>query len=35
MTQLSARGGKGHGRASVEGKTAAEADLLFILADVS
>jgi 3-hydroxyacyl-[acyl-carrier-protein] dehydratase len=35
MTQLSARGGKGHGRASVEGKVAAEADLLFILADVS
>jgi 3-hydroxyacyl-[acyl-carrier-protein] dehydratase len=35
MTQLSARGGKGHGRASVEGKTAVEADLLFILADVS
>ena len=35
MTQLSARGGKGHGRASVDGKVAAEADLLFILADVS
>jgi 3-hydroxyacyl-[acyl-carrier-protein] dehydratase len=35
MTQLSARGGKGHGRASVEGKLAVEADLLFILADVS
>jgi 3-hydroxyacyl-[acyl-carrier-protein] dehydratase len=35
MTQLSARGGKGHGRASVEGKVAAEADLLFILADLS
>jgi 3-hydroxyacyl-[acyl-carrier-protein] dehydratase len=35
MTQLSARGGKGHGRASVEGKTAVEADLLFILADVA
>jgi 3-hydroxyacyl-[acyl-carrier-protein] dehydratase len=35
MTQLSARGGKGHGRASVEGKTAVEADLLFILADAS
>jgi 3-hydroxyacyl-[acyl-carrier-protein] dehydratase len=33
MTQLSARGGKGHGRASVEGKLAVEADLLFILAD--
>ena len=35
MTHLSARGGKGHGRASVEGKLAVEADLLFILADVS
>jgi 3-hydroxyacyl-[acyl-carrier-protein] dehydratase len=34
MTRLSARGGKGHGRASVEGKTAVEADLLFILGDV-
>lgn len=35
MTQLSARGGKGHGRASVEGKVAAEADLLFVLADIA
>jgi 3-hydroxyacyl-[acyl-carrier-protein] dehydratase len=35
MTQLSARGGKGHGRASVDGKVAAEADLLFVLADVA
>jgi 3-hydroxyacyl-[acyl-carrier-protein] dehydratase len=35
MTQLSARGGKGHGRASVEGKTAVEANLLFVLADAS
>lgn len=35
MTQLSARGGKGHGRASVEGQLAVEADLLFILADAS
>ena len=35
MTQLSARGGKGHGRASVEGKTAVEAHLLFVLADAS
>jgi 3-hydroxyacyl-[acyl-carrier-protein] dehydratase len=34
MTQLSARGGKGHGRATVEGKVAVEADLLFILADM-
>jgi 3-hydroxyacyl-[acyl-carrier-protein] dehydratase len=35
MTQMSARGGKGHGRASVEGKVAAEADLLFVLADIA
>lgn len=35
MTKLSARGGKGHGRATVDGVVAAEADLLFILADVS
>ena len=35
MTQLSARGGKGHGRASVEGTTAVEANLLFVLADAS
>jgi 3-hydroxyacyl-[acyl-carrier-protein] dehydratase len=35
MTQMSARGGKGHGRATVEGKVAAEADLLFVLADVA
>ena len=35
MTRLSARGGKGHGRASVDGKVALEADLLFILADAS
>ena len=34
MTQLSARGGKGHGRATVDGKVAAEADLLFVLADI-
>lgn len=33
MTRLSARGGKGHGRASVDGQVAVEADLLFILAD--
>ncbi len=33
MTQLSARGGKGHGRATVDGRVAAEADLLFVLAD--
>ena len=35
MTRLSARGGKGHGRASVDGQVAVEADLLFILADAS
>jgi 3-hydroxymyristoyl/3-hydroxydecanoyl-(acyl carrier protein) dehydratase len=35
MTRLSARGGKGHGRATVDGQVAAEADLLFILADAS
>ncbi|MHB1210226.1 MAG: 3-hydroxyacyl-ACP dehydratase FabZ [Acidimicrobiales bacterium] len=35
MTQLSARGGKGHGRATVEGKVAVESQLLFILADAS
>jgi 3-hydroxyacyl-[acyl-carrier-protein] dehydratase len=35
MSRLSERGGKGHGRATVDGQVAAEADLLFILADVS
>ena len=35
MTQLSARGGKGHGRATVGGRVAVETDLLFILADLS
>lgn len=35
MTQLSARGGKGHGRATVDGKVAVESQLLFILADAS
>lgn len=35
MTQLSARGGKGHARASVEGKVAAESNLLFVVADVA
>ncbi len=33
ITRLSARGGKGHGRASVDGQLAVESDLLFILAD--
>lgn len=33
MTKLSARGGKGHGRATVDGQLSVEADLFFILAD--
>jgi 3-hydroxyacyl-[acyl-carrier-protein] dehydratase len=33
LGQMSSRMGKGHGRASVDGKTACEADLLFVLAD--
>ncbi|HEY7931481.1 MAG TPA: 3-hydroxyacyl-ACP dehydratase FabZ [Acidimicrobiales bacterium] len=33
MTKLSARGGKGHGRATVDGQVSVEADLIFILAD--
>src|SRR4051794_1858324 len=32
LTRLSARGGKGHGRASVGGQVACEADLLFVIA---
>jgi 3-hydroxyacyl-[acyl-carrier-protein] dehydratase len=32
MTRLSARGGKGHGRATVNGELAAEGELFFILA---
>jgi len=35
MTRLSARGGKGHGIATVNGEVAVEADLLFVLADLS
>lgn len=35
MSHLSARGGKGHGRATVDGQVCAEADLLFILANTS
>jgi 3-hydroxyacyl-[acyl-carrier-protein] dehydratase len=35
MTQLSARGGKGFGRATLEGKVAVETELFFILADAS
>ncbi|HEY5111696.1 MAG TPA: 3-hydroxyacyl-ACP dehydratase FabZ [Acidimicrobiales bacterium] len=33
MTKLSARGGKGFGRATLEGKVAVETELFFILAD--
>ena len=33
MDRLSARAGKGHGRASVGGQTACEAELLFVIAD--
>lgn len=35
MTHLSARGGKGHGRALVDGQVAVEADLLFVLVDAT
>ena len=35
MTRLSARGGKGHGQASVHGQVAVEADLLFVIADAT
>lgn len=33
LGRLSARAGTGHGRASVDGATACEADLLFVIAD--
>ena len=33
MDRLSARAGKGHGKASVGGQTACEADLLFVIVD--
>lgn len=33
MDRLSARAGKGHGRATVDGQTACEADLLFVIVD--
>jgi len=33
MDRLSARAGKGHGVASVDGKTACETDLLFVIVD--
>ena len=35
LGRMSSRAGKGHGRASVAGETACEADLLFVLADRS
>jgi len=34
LGRMSARAGKGTGRASVNGKTACEADLLFVLVDL-
>src|SRR5690242_10578336 len=33
LGRMSSRAGKGHGRATVNGETACEADLLFVLAD--
>lgn len=33
LGRISARGGKGHGRASVGGQTACEMDLLFVIAE--
>jgi 3-hydroxyacyl-[acyl-carrier-protein] dehydratase len=33
LGRMSARAGRGHGRASVDGSTACEADLLFVLVD--
>jgi 3-hydroxyacyl-[acyl-carrier-protein] dehydratase len=33
MDRLSARAGKGHGTATVDGRTACEADLLFVIVD--
>jgi 3-hydroxyacyl-[acyl-carrier-protein] dehydratase len=33
LGRMSARAGRGHGRASVGGETACEADLLFVLVD--
>ena len=35
MTRLSARGGKGHGTATVDGQVACEADLLFVVVDAA
>lgn len=33
MTKISSRGGKGHGRASVDGQLAAEGEIFFVLAN--
>jgi 3-hydroxymyristoyl/3-hydroxydecanoyl-(acyl carrier protein) dehydratase len=33
MDRLSARAGKGHGAAAVNGQTACEAELLFVIVD--
>jgi 3-hydroxyacyl-[acyl-carrier-protein] dehydratase len=35
MTQLSARGGRGNGRVTLRGDVAAQAELLFVLADAT
>jgi 3-hydroxyacyl-[acyl-carrier-protein] dehydratase len=35
MDRLSARAGKGHGKASVGGRTACEAELLFVIVDAN
>jgi 3-hydroxyacyl-[acyl-carrier-protein] dehydratase len=35
MTQVSARGGKGHAEAHVDGQLAVAADIMFVLADAS
>ena len=35
LGRMSARAGKGHGRATVGGEVACEADLLFVLVDAS
>jgi 3-hydroxyacyl-[acyl-carrier-protein] dehydratase len=35
VTQLSARAGKGHGRATVDGQLACEAQLFFVIVDAS
>lgn len=35
LTRLSARAGRGHGRATVEGAAACEADLLFVVAEAA